>query len=63
MQFLSQIYALFLRTFYRPKKYGGVPKMTNMRYALKTHDKNTFHDNVFDGGYSMVRGTSDDLGK
>ena len=37
--------------------------MTNMRYALKTHDKNTFHDNVFDGGYSMVRGTSDDLGK
>ena len=21
------------RTFYRPKKYGGVPKMTNLRYA------------------------------
>ena len=33
MQFLSRIYALFWRTFYRPKKYGGVPKMTNMRYA------------------------------
>ena len=32
-QFLSRIYALFWRTFYRPKKYGGVPKMTNMRYA------------------------------
>ena len=33
MQFLSRIYALFWRTFYRPKKYGGVPKMTNMRYG------------------------------
>ena len=31
-QFLSPIYALFWHTFYRPKKYGGVPKMTNMRY-------------------------------
>ena len=31
-QFLSRIYALFWRTFYRPKKCGGVPKMTNMRY-------------------------------
>ena len=25
----------FWRTFYRPKKCGGVPKMTIMRYALK----------------------------
>ena len=32
-QFLSQIYARFWRTFYRPKQYGGVPKMTNMRYV------------------------------
>ena len=32
-QFLSQIYALFWRTFYRPKKYGGVPKMTIIRYV------------------------------
>ena len=32
-QFLSQIYALCWGTFYGPKKYGGVPKMTNMRYA------------------------------
>ena len=32
-QFLSQIYALFWRTFYRSKKYGGVPKMTIIRYA------------------------------
>ena len=24
----------FWRTFYRPKKYGGVPKMTIIRYAL-----------------------------
>ena len=29
---LSRIYALFWRTFYRRKKYGGVPKMTNIRY-------------------------------
>ena len=33
-QFLSQIYALFWRTFFRPKKYGGVPKMTIIRYEL-----------------------------
>ena len=33
MQFLSPVYALFRRTFTRPKKYGGAPKMTNMRYA------------------------------
>ena len=31
-QFLMGIYALFLRTFYRSKKCGGVPKMTNIRY-------------------------------
>ena len=31
-KFLSQIYALFWCTFYAPKKYGGVPKMTNIRY-------------------------------
>ena len=24
----------FWRTFYRPKKYGGVPKMTIIRYEL-----------------------------
>ena len=24
----------FLATFYRTKKYGGVPKMTSMRYGL-----------------------------
>ena len=30
---MSRIYALFWRTFSRPKKYGGVPKMTNMRYG------------------------------
>ena len=34
MQFLSQIYALFWRTIFRPKKCGGVQKMTNMRYAV-----------------------------
>ena len=32
-QILSRIYALFWRTFYRPKKYGGVPKMTIIKYA------------------------------
>ena len=32
---LSRIYALFWRTFYRPKKYGGVPKMTIIRYGEK----------------------------
>ena len=30
---LFQIYALCWCTFYRPKKYGGVPKWTNIRYA------------------------------
>ena len=29
-QFLLRIYALCWRTFCRLKKYGGVPKMTNM---------------------------------
>ena len=33
-QFLLQIYALFWRTFYRPKKYGGVLKMTIIRYEI-----------------------------
>ena len=31
---LFQIYALCWCTFYRPKKYGGVPKWTNIRYGL-----------------------------
>ena len=31
--FLSQIYALFWCTFYRPRKCVGVQKMTNMRYG------------------------------
>ena len=31
--FLSRIYALFWLIIYRPEKYGGVPKMTNMRCA------------------------------
>ena len=30
---MSRIYALFWRTFFRPKKYVGVPKMTIMRYG------------------------------
>ena len=34
IQFLLRIYALFWRTFYRPKKYGGVPKMTIIRYGF-----------------------------
>ena len=38
MHLLSRIYALFWRTFYRPKKYGGVPKMTNIRYAFRIWD-------------------------
>ena len=29
--FLSQIFALFWRTFFRPKKYGDVQRMTNIR--------------------------------
>ena len=33
-QILSRIYALFWRTFFRLKKYVGVPKMTIIRYAL-----------------------------
>ncbi len=33
---LFQIYALCWCTFYRPKKYGGVPKWTNMRYGYTT---------------------------
>ena len=30
---LLRIYALFWRTFFSPKKYGGVPKMTIIRYV------------------------------
>ena len=30
--FLSQIYALFWRTFYKPEIYGSIPKMTNISF-------------------------------
>ena len=30
---MSRIHAFFWRTFFRSKKYGGVPKMTIIRYA------------------------------
>jgi len=36
---LSQIYALFWCTFYEPRKYGGVPKMTNIRYVTSFKSK------------------------
>ena len=41
---LSGVYALFWHTFNRPKKYGGVPKMTNIRYAivLNTQESKTY---------------------
>ena len=33
------INALFWCTFYRPRKYGGVPKMTNIRYVQHLHGR------------------------
>ena len=44
MQFLSRIYALFWRTFYRPKKIGGVPKMTNMRYGCNSSKQSSLRN-------------------
>ena len=32
--FCMGCFVMYVSTFYRPKKYGGVPKMTNIRYAV-----------------------------
>ena len=31
----TSIYALLWHTFYRPEKYGGIPRMTNMSYGVE----------------------------
>ena len=31
--FCMGCFVMYVSTFYRPKKYGGVPKQTNMKYV------------------------------
>ena len=41
--FFREFTHFFWRTFYRPKQYGGVPKMTNMRYVFISESKDIIY--------------------